>query len=148
MVSRWMNNLLYVFIMFTQNEPPSWMTVVQRWLEKHLKFFCLRTRKTTLEQRWVEKHADTLTCLKLQLWICWQPFISVPNSTITSFLPFRKNDAMSTESLNTQRSCHCTLLIPAAFRWSMSISLQPKLFWFPVKKLKVHGFTEGFHQSL
>lgn len=92
---------------------------------------------------------NLIVCLQSRFWSDGSVdnlLSACPHSTTTSFLPFRKSDAMSTESLNTQRSR--TLLIPAAFRWSMSVLLQPKLFRFPVKKLKVHGFTEGFHQIL
>lgn len=30
MMSRWVNDLLYVFVMFAQKETPSCMTVIQR----------------------------------------------------------------------------------------------------------------------
>lgn len=133
--------------------------VIQRWLEKHLKFFCLRTRKTWRAQRNEVEAAmggktrmshvlNLIVCLQSHFWSYGSVddlLSACPHSTTTSFLPFRKSAAMSTESLNTQRSR--TLLIPAAFRWSMSILLQPKLFRFPVKKFKVHGFTEGFHMQ-
>lgn len=159
MMSRWMNDLLYVFVMFAQKETPSCMTEIQRWLEKHLKFFCLRTRKTWRAQRNKVEAAmggktrmshvlNLIVCLQSRFWSYGSVdnlLSACPHSTTTSFLPFRKSDAMSTESLNTQRS---RPLIPAAFRRSISILLQPKLFRFPVKKLKVHGFTEGFQQIL